>query len=249
MGAGAIPQHADLSSPVIGLIAALPMEVQCLAGRLHPGACVTLKGSNRLRLCGLGGDNARRAAITLADSGATALLSWGSAGGLDPQLPTGALILPRIVLTADGRRFPVSANWRAKLHDLISRQMAAEAGNLVQSPQPVATTQQKQALFARTGAIAVDTESAAIAEVAALRKLPFVAIRAVLDPASRALPPSALAAVDSSGRLRVRQLVRGLLHHPKDLPAVVRLQSDLRHACATLGAVASLMGLHHRVWE
>jgi adenosylhomocysteine nucleosidase len=243
MGAGAISQHAGASLSVIGLVAALPLEVECLAGRLEPGASATLSGNGRLRLSGLGSHNARRAAVELADSGVTALLSWGSAGGLDPGLTPGTLLLPRYVFTSEGRRFEVTVAWRAKLHELVSRQFETNTGALVQSSHPLTTAQQKRALFARTGAVAVDTESAAIAEVAASRGLSFVAIRAVLDPATRALPSSAVAAVDSSGRLLVKELVRGLVRRPSDLPGVLRLWSDLRLACATLAAVARLAGL------
>jgi adenosylhomocysteine nucleosidase len=172
----------------------------------------------------------------------TALLSWGSAGGLDPEVRPGTLLLPESVLTAEGQRFEVAAAWRAKLHQLMSRQLEVHSGALVQSLHPVTTAQQKRALFARTGAVAVDTESAAIAEVAASRGLPFVAVRAVLDPATRGLPRSAVAAVDSSGRLLVKDLVRGLLRRPGDLPGVLRLSSDLRLARGTLATVARRAG-------
>jgi adenosylhomocysteine nucleosidase len=228
---------------VIGLVAALPVEVECLAGRLEPGASATLSGNGRLRLSGLGSQNARRAAIELADNGVTALLSWGSAGGLDPGLTPGTLLLPQYVLTAAGQRFEVTGAWRAKLHELLSCQFEIHTGALVQSPHPLTTAQQKQALFARTGAAAVDMESAAIAEVAASRGLAFVAVRAVLDPPTRGLPQSALAAVDSSGRLLVKDLARGLVRRPGDLPGVLRLWSDLRRARGTLATVARLTGL------
>jgi adenosylhomocysteine nucleosidase len=243
MGAGAISQHTGVSLSVIGLVAALPLEVEFLAGRLEAGASATLSGNGRLRLSGLGSHNARGAAIELADRGVTALLSWGSAGGLDPGLTPGTLLLPKYVLTAQGQRFEATATWRAKLHELTSRHLEIHTGAIVQSLHPVTTAQQKQALFACTGGVAVDTESAAIAEVAASRGLLFVAVRAVLDPATRGLPQSAVAAVDSSGRLLVKHLVRGLLRRPGDLPGVLRLWSDLRLACGTLATVARLAGL------
>ena len=245
MGVGAISQHAGVALPVIGLVAALPLEVECLAGRLEPGASATISGNGRLRLCGLGSHNARRAAIELADGGVTALLSWGSAGGLDPRLTPGTLLLPEYVLTAGGQRFEATAAWRAKLHKLLSRQFEIQTGALVQSVHPLTTAQQKRALFAHTDAVAVDTESAAIAEVAASRGLAFVVVRAVLDPAMRGLPQSAVAAVDSSGRLLVKDLVLGLMRRPGDLPGVLRLWSDLRLACGTLTTVARLAGLQH----
>jgi adenosylhomocysteine nucleosidase len=244
MGAGALSQPADAAPRVIGLVAALPVEAQGLAGRLEPGAGAPLAGTGRMRLCGIGSSNARSAAIALADSGVTALLSWGSAGGLDPRLRPGDLIVPELVLSADGRRFPVATDWRAQVHGLLSRQLETHAGVLVQSLKPVTTPQQKRDLFNRTGAVVVDMESTAVAEVAALRGLPFVAIRAVLDPASRALPQLALVAVDNAGRLRARELLRGLLRHPLDLAGIAQLLWDLRAASAALAAAARLAELH-----
>ncbi|HTS53177.1 MAG TPA: hypothetical protein VMH26_07885 [Burkholderiales bacterium] len=228
---------------MIGLVTALPVEARGLAGRLEPGASARLAGNGRLRLCGIGSGNARAAAMTLTDTGVTALISWGSAGGLDPRLRAGDLILPVAVVSAAGRRFAVASDWRAQVHALVSRQLEAQAGILLESPGPVTTPEQKRALFNRTGAVAVDMESAAVAEIAALRGLPFLAIRAVLDPASRAVPQSALMAVDGSGRVRVRALLHGVLRRPLDLAGIAQLLWDLRAATAALAAAARLAGL------
>ena len=66
---------------MIGVVCALAAEARPLA-RLA-GASVSVSG--------MGGDAAAAAARALIDSGATALLSWGLAGALDPALAAGAL--------------------------------------------------------------------------------------------------------------------------------------------------------------
>ena len=59
--------------------------------------------------------------------------------------------------------------------------------------------QEKRALYLETGALAVDMESHIVARIGAARGLPVAAIRVITDPARRALPQAALAAVRPNG--------------------------------------------------
>jgi hypothetical protein len=79
----------------------------------------------------------------------------------------------------------------------------------------------------------VDIESGAVALVARRHRLPFGALRAICDPASRALPPVALAALHD-GSISGAQVARSLLRHPWQLPAVLRLANDARRARTAL---------------
>lgn len=228
---------------MIGLVAALPAEVYCFAGRLPPGGTAPLGECGWLQLSGMGRANARRAAVALADAGATALMSWGCAGGLDPTLKAGALLLPAKIRAADARVFLVSVAWHKQLRDQLSWQLEAHVGDLLEASHPLTSAAKKNTLFCATGAAAVDMESAAVAEVAAERGLEFAALRVVLDPAARALPGSALAAIDTAGRLQVSKLLRSLLQRPRDLYELLQLRSDLRMAQTTLATAARLTAL------
>src|SRR3712207_2397214 len=66
---------------------------------------------------------------------------------------------------------------------------------------PVATVAEKANLHSRTGAALVDLESLAVARVCRDHGRPFAVLRAVADPAERALPPAALAGLDEAGRI------------------------------------------------
>jgi adenosylhomocysteine nucleosidase len=244
MGASAISKHA-IPATLIGLVAALPAEAACLGGRLCEDMSASLGPHRRLLLSGVGPDNARRAATRLADEGVTALISWGSAGGLHPDMPPGALLLPKFILTVEGRTFAVTEDWRSRIQQLMACRFTVYEGGLLQSSQPVTTVEQKKALFARTAAVAVDMESAAIAEVALSRGLSFVAVRAVLDPSSRSLPRSVTDAVDANGSVRMRALVMGLMRRPSDVARTFQLWTDLRHALSTLQHAARLAKLEH----
>jgi adenosylhomocysteine nucleosidase len=97
-----------------------------------------------------------------------------------------------------------------------------------------ATVAEKQALFAATGAAAVDLESGAVAHAAAERGVPFIAVRAVCDPADRALPPAALVALGSSGGIGILRVLGNVARQPSQVPALLRLARDAAAARRTL---------------
>jgi len=100
----------------------------------------------------------------------------------------------------------------------------------------LATSAAKAALHARTGAAAVDLESAAVARAAARHGLPFAVLRAVCDPAGRDLPRAALIALDSQGRIGTLRIAAAILSRPGDIPALIALGRDAaraRHALVT----------------
>src|SRR6201999_2935043 len=88
----------------------------CLSGLTLPH-CIALSGA---RL-----DGARRAARQLVDGGATHLLSFGLAGGLDPALPPGTLLLARKLLRRSGDAILVAAAWLERAASLFARLMPA----------------------------------------------------------------------------------------------------------------------------
>ena len=227
---------------MIGVIAALPLEACSLVGRkLAPGERVELH-TGWIQLCGIGNEKALNAAQSLLDAGATALLSWGIAGGLDPALSVGTLVLPRNVISADQNVFPVNGAWRSRLQDRVAGHVATSSGFLLESHSVITHLSQKQALAKRIGAAAVDMESAAVAKVAHQAGVPFMAIRVIADHATTTVPSSALSAVDDYGRLQILTLVKSLLAHPAELPALINLGSAFRTAQKTLSTVAKLAG-------
>jgi adenosylhomocysteine nucleosidase len=96
----------------------------------------------------------------------------------------------------------------------------------------------KTALRASTGAAAVDMESHRVAAVAAEAGLSCFAVRAISDPASRALPRLAKDALAPDGRARIGAVIGGLFRHPGDLPSLVAAARDSRAALAALRGAA-----------
>lgn len=177
----------------------------------------------------------RMAAERLAARGAAALVSFGIAGGLDPALASGALLLPEAVRSEDGGRWPVDAGWRARVAAaLAAAGLAAAAGDTLGARTAVASAAAKGALFRRHGAAAVDLESHIVAEAAARSGLSFLVLRAVADPAARGLPPAAAVGLDRDGHAALGPVLLSLARRPGQIPDLVRVAWDTRHALTAL---------------
>lgn len=195
-----------------------------------------------LQVSGTGPRRADLTARTLLEKGATALLSWGSAGGLAPKLSPGSLILPKTVIASDHSFYHVDAAWHEGLCNRLKGHVTFHTEPMVESTTVVCSTAEKVILFRETGAIGVDMESAAVAAVAQEAGLPFMVVRAVADSADTTIPYSTLNAVDEFGRLSFLKLMRGLAGHPTELFALVRIGRGYRAAQMTLSKVARLTG-------
>ncbi|MBV9757226.1 MAG: hypothetical protein JO047_09245 [Alphaproteobacteria bacterium] len=84
----------------------------------------------------------------------------------------------------------------------------------------------KRRLRQQSGASAIDTESGAVARVAQQRGVPFAVLRAICDPAERALPPAALIALDHAGSVRILRVLASVTAAPSQIPALVQLAWD-----------------------
>ena len=167
-------------------------------------------------------EGARVMAQKLVDEGAKALLSFGLAGGLQPGVPPGTLLVPARVLTS------------TKIYDcdpeLMSFLGSACPLSLLAGQTIVATGAEKSALFEHYKAASIDLESGAVAEVAAQNALPFAVLRAVADPAERTLPPAALVALKDDGSLDSWGLIYSILRQPKQIPALIKIGQDAKAA-------------------
>ena len=256
------------------MVSALAAEARTLGGpaRRRAGNGVIPEGiaqwsdGSLVAVCGVGCRAAGAAAESLAAAGATALVSWGLAGGLDPALSAGSICLPDRVTRRGGEIFSVNSRLREIVMGAIEAQGAdaiktlgagaaryrlmgatrrrVAGGTLLTSEMAIASVADKAAAFRATGAVAVDMESAAVALIAATRRLPFVAVRVIVDTNEDALP-AAVVAAGGDGELKLSRLLLGLMRAPQDLGAVVRLARRYRTALAVLTAVGRSGALAH----
>jgi adenosylhomocysteine nucleosidase len=222
----------------VGVVVALEAEARTLgpAVRRRDGLFLLSDGA-LLAVGGMGGALAALAARHLVDAGAAALMSFGLAGGLDPLLRAGTVVLPSEVISRGGARFLTSTGWREQLCGAIAKQRPVGCGTLLTSPQPIGAVAEKAAAFRETGAVAVDMESLDVAEVSAAHNLPFIAVRVIVDTATDALPRSVVTA-SHQGQVNIRRLIGGLAVAPLDLIALIRLARAYRAATRSLSVAA-----------
>jgi len=205
------------------IVTGLVQEARIAAG---PGMAV---------ICSSSDPNQLRALLTTLDpTSIRGVISFGVAGGLDPSLKTGDVVVATEVMAGDTR-------WLAGL-SLTEDQIASIAlgrrrvvrGLLAGVEEVVAASSCKAALHSETGAAAVDMESHIAAAYAAEAGIPFAALRVISDPAHRALPVVARKAIKPNGDLDLLRIMGSVVRNPRTLRALVSTGIDFNRALRSL---------------
>ena len=224
------------SRPItVGVVAALPAELQSL---LHATAAVgeTRPVNSRVhaQAGGIGAAAAHRAAASLVADGASALVSWGFAAGLDPALTPGTLVISRqleppvpgapgaATATASAAAIAWAARLSTRLRDLVPL-----VNGIIACPDHVVRTAAEKRTLGASGAVAADMESAAVAAVAAAAGIPWLALRVLVDTVDVIVPEAVAAAIDSSGRFEMARFFRALIRRPIHLASLPRARFGL----------------------
>jgi adenosylhomocysteine nucleosidase len=241
------------------LLTAVRMEhravVRRLGARPTSATTATLAAADYdvdLRTIGIGGPHLPAA----LSARTTMVLLAGLAGGLDPALRVGDVVVdgwpPGEAADANPPPFPTgltTATARSAATSSRLGRSATSVGRIVTSPVPLTTPAAKADLFRRTGAVAVDMEGDAVRRLAAAARggagVPVVHVRAVSDAAGDAIDPAVLSLVDPVGRPRPLAVAAYVLRHPGRVPALARLGSAAATAAGRLAeAVADLLAAH-----
>ena len=230
LGAGDYSSAGRVDPRPILIVTGLVQEARIAAG---PGMAVICSSSDPRQL---------RALLTVFDpTTIRGVVSFGVAGGLDPSLKSGDVVVATEVMSGDTR-------WLAGL-SLTEEQIAGIAlgrrrvvrGGLAGVEEVVMAQACKAALRSVTGAAAVDMESHIAAAYAAEHELPFAALRVISDPATRALPALARAAIKPNGDIDVRTVLRGIARNPRALRALVSTGIDFNRALKSLRGCRSFL--------
>jgi adenosylhomocysteine nucleosidase len=222
----------------VGIVAAMTAEARALGPVVRRVGNVShLRNGSLMAVSGMGAVAAEAAAVQLIEAGASALMSFGLAGGLDPALAAGNMVFPNEVISRGGASLLTSTEWRDRVSAAVQGLGPVCAGKLLTSAQAIESIADKAAAFRDTGAVAVDMESVAIARVAAAHHLPFVTVRVIVDTAADVLP-RAVMSTSSSGQVRIWRLLGAIALDPAELGALIRLAGRYRTATRRLAAVA-----------
>jgi adenosylhomocysteine nucleosidase len=223
LGDGGISTADALSDPrPVLIVTGLVQEAKIAAG---PGMTVICSSSDPVQL--------RTLLADFDPATVRGVISFGVAGGLDPELKSGAVVVATEVVAGNSR-------WAAS--EALSDELIAGAGvgrqkvfrgGLVGVEKVVTGQAGKAALRSEFGA-AVDMESHIAAQFAARAGLPFAALRVVSDPASRALPEIATTAIKPNGDIDMRKVLRGIARNPLVIRALVSTGRDFNRALRSL---------------
>ncbi len=174
------------------------------------------------------------ALATAVGPGCAGIVSFGIAGGLDPQLRPGTQIVASSVIGANGVRtaLPTDGRWSARL--LQARAQAVHAP-ILGIDAPAADPAEKIRLFRQTGAAAADMESHIAAAVAMEHGLPLAVLRVVADPARQHIPQAAIAGMRPDGSLDAFAVMHALWRRPSEIagmPGIARNAYIARAALA-----------------
>jgi hypothetical protein len=168
------------------------------------------------------------------------LLICGFAGGQASDLPPGSLIIADSVQTIGP-----SQNQETYLPDsrLVSLAESVpvsgvrkKRGLLATATTVITTPTEKRRLADRTGAIAVDMETAGAARGAQAQGLPWLAVRAITDGVDDRLPLDFNTLTDVNGDVDRGRVLRATLTRPWKIPALMQLRARSSLAARNLAA-------------
>jgi nucleoside phosphorylase len=225
------------------ILTAVELEAATLARHLElsvlPGLPFRGFGRGHVRMASIGpgaGRLAERWPILLDGLDYPLVVSAGLCGGLDPALSTGDVVVPDQVLSPGGDRFDRDLA-------LAGGGAPASRGRLVTVRQVVETPADKAALRARTGGVAVDMESADIADAATRARLPWTVVRGVSDAAGDTVPRALLGLMGPDGRLRLAHPGVLRLGWPQNLRRALGLARGTRLALSRVGRVLAELAI------
>jgi adenosylhomocysteine nucleosidase len=173
---------------------------------------------------------ARWLARELIAKGATRLISFGVAGGLEPGLPIGSMILGIHVASRDGI-WTCDKDW---LNQLSQKLPAAHCGGVWGSEILIPTAADKRALYEKSRCLIVDMESQCAAQIAAEASIPFAVLRAVCDASDMEVPPALMAAIGENGSTNYKGAILHLLRHPGQIAGLFHVYRGINKALKTL---------------
>ncbi len=228
LGAGAAATVNSIDGNMIDprpvlIVTGLVQEARIAAG---PGMIVICSSSDPGQL--------RNLLATLDSSTFRGVISFGVAGGLDPALKSGDVVVATEVTAGDTRWLAGTALNEELITSVALKRRRVVRGGLAGVEQVVAGRSCKAALRSVTGAAAVDMESHIAAAYATEAGLPFAALRVISDPASRALPALAMSAIKPNGDIDLRRVLRGVARNPLTLRSLVSTGLDFNRALKSL---------------
>ena len=187
-----------------------------------------VRGSVHALVTGMGARAAARSLARLLEVDHPRLIiAAGFAGGLNPELKLGQMILDDSDLSEHGLNLSgTAALFHGKIHS---------------ASKVMVTPLDKASLRKESNADAVDMESSAVRSIARNHRIPMVALRVITDPYNEALPLDFNQFMNTAGSMRYGRLACHLLRNPSNISRLIQFQKKLNYAAQQLGKTLNLL--------
>lgn len=186
-----------------------------------------LRRSACVAIVGIGQDqSAETARKLIVDYRPKAVIVVGFAGGLDPALSVGSIVVGERIIDEAGASIPLAPFF---LNDAI-------VGPLLSVRELVESPERKKTLFDQTGARAVDMESAGIAAACQQAGISVSVIRAISDDAMQSLPRIFTSFMKPNGDIAILKAIWLILTRPALWPVLARVGQNAALAAQSLSA-------------
>ena len=215
-------------------LAGLPGLVRHRSPDVRWLASATIRGQEAMLVANGVGRRAvsRGARALLARRRFRGIVSTGFAGALDPALDVGEVLVADRILHG-GHAYPA--------RNPSACPPGVRSGALLTVDEVIGTARAKRDL-ARSGALAVDMEAAAVAGLAAERELPFYCVRSISDGASEDLPVDFNRALRGDGSLSPWRVARQTGCRPAAWGRLLGLARNARTASRSLAECLTRCG-------
>jgi nucleoside phosphorylase len=181
-------------------------------------------------LVGMGPERARAFTEQILEQGPVDhVMVVGIAGGLDPDLPVGAVMVPRSV-----RYYPDGAEHLARpLGDRVAR------GTLMTTPSLLSDPSQWRPL-AEDGVGALDMEASGVAEACDVAGVPWSVYRGISDrPDQRLVDQAVFGLSTPDGGAKLPAVARYVVRDPRRIVTLARLGRDMQRAARAAAEAAA----------
>lgn len=209
---------------IAGIKRRMNIDEQTRLGRADAWAGTWESTSIVLVRTGIGQARARDALERVLEKySVSTVISIGYAGGLDPKLKVGDLVVAHRILGLGPEKeqeaeefFADPALVERALKLPVAADATAVGGDLLTVDRVVCDPESKRALLKHYQALAVDMETAALAKLAAEKPLPFLSVRAISDTAEQELL-DVTSFVEADGQVSKLKAGWYVLTHPGSL--------------------------------
>ena len=220
----------DLTHADIGIVHATPIEIspfldRCDRVRKYTGGDLVFRGARfgAIRIafaqCGMGFEPARRATQALIDGHSPKwIVSAGFSGALRPEMRVGDIVVANEIVSPHGQQLTLDMNMEP------DPAKGRFVGKLLTVDQIIRTVAEKKQLGDTFGALAIDMESLAVAQMCRDTKTRCLAVRVISDDMSADLPPEILTILGSTGSLRLGAALGAVWKRPGSIKEMWRLR-------------------------